>query len=81
MRWSASPPIISSRDDEDAGSSRAGGVYMAFTLLGEAVLLIAFVMLAAGEPGGSLDIRDVVAALPARPGAMRRSRSSSSASG
>jgi formate hydrogenlyase subunit 3/multisubunit Na+/H+ antiporter MnhD subunit len=54
-------------DDEDAGSSRAGGVYLAFTLIGEAVLLIAFVMLAAGEPGGSLDIRAVVAALPASP--------------
>ena len=67
MRWSASPPITSIADDEDAGSSRAGGVYMAFTLLGEAVLLIAFVMLAAGEPSGSLDIRAVVAALPASP--------------
>ncbi len=54
-------------DDEDAGSSRAGGVYLAFTLIGEAVLLIAFVMLAAGEPGGCLDIRAVVAALPASP--------------
>jgi formate hydrogenlyase subunit 3/multisubunit Na+/H+ antiporter MnhD subunit len=54
-------------NDEDAGSSRAAGVYMAFALLGEAVLLIAFVMLAAGEPGGSLDIRAVVAALPASP--------------
>ena len=54
-------------DDEDAGSSRAGGVYLAFTLIGEAVLLIAFVMLAAGEPGGSLDIRAAVAALPASP--------------
>ncbi len=53
--------------DDDAGSSRAGGVYMAFTLLGEAVLLIAFVMLAAGEPGGSLDIGAVVAALPISP--------------
>ncbi len=53
--------------DEDAVSSRAGGVYMAFALLGEAVLLIAFVMLAAGEPSGSLDIGDVVAALPASP--------------
>ena len=40
---------------------------MAFALLGEAVLLIAFVMLAAGEPSGSLQIRDVVAALPASP--------------
>ena len=53
--------------DEDAASKRAGGVYMAFTLLGEAVLLIAFVMLAAGEPSGSLRIQDVVAALPASP--------------
>jgi formate hydrogenlyase subunit 3/multisubunit Na+/H+ antiporter MnhD subunit len=40
---------------------------MAFALLGEAVLLIAFIMLAAGEPGGSVQIRDVVAALPASP--------------
>ena len=40
---------------------------MAFTLIGEAVLLIAYVMLAAGEPGGSLDIGAVVAALPASP--------------
>ena len=54
-------------DDGEAGSTRAGGVYMAFALIGEAVLLIAFVMLAAGEPGGSLDIRAVVAALPASP--------------
>ena len=53
--------------DGDAGSNRAGGVYMAFTLLGEAVLLLAFVMLAAGEPSGSLAIRDVIAALPASP--------------
>jgi formate hydrogenlyase subunit 3/multisubunit Na+/H+ antiporter MnhD subunit len=51
--------------DEDAASRRAGGVYLAFALLGEAVLLLAFVMLAAGEPGGSVQIRDVVAALPA----------------
>jgi formate hydrogenlyase subunit 3/multisubunit Na+/H+ antiporter MnhD subunit len=53
--------------DEDPASRCAGGVYMAFALLGEAVLLIAFVMLAAGEPSGSLQIRDVVAALPASP--------------
>jgi formate hydrogenlyase subunit 3/multisubunit Na+/H+ antiporter MnhD subunit len=53
--------------DEDASSLRAGGVYLAFALLGEAVLLIAFVMLAAGEPNGSLQIRDVVAALPTSP--------------
>jgi formate hydrogenlyase subunit 3/multisubunit Na+/H+ antiporter MnhD subunit len=53
-------------DDGEAGSTRAGGVYMAFALIGEAFLLIAFVMLAAGEPG-SLDIRAVVAALPTSP--------------
>ena len=53
--------------DEDGASRRAGGVYMAFARIGEAVLLLAFVMLAAGEPGGSVQIRDVVAALPASP--------------
>ncbi len=53
--------------DDDSASRRAGGVYMAFALLGEAVLLLAFVMLAAGEPSGSLSIRDVVAALPGSP--------------
>ena len=53
--------------DEDARSRRAGAVYLAFALLGEAVLLIAFVMLAASEPSGSVQIRDVVAALPASP--------------
>jgi formate hydrogenlyase subunit 3/multisubunit Na+/H+ antiporter MnhD subunit len=53
--------------DDARGSSRAGGVYMAFALIGEAVLLLAFVMLAAGEPNGGLDISDVVAALPGSP--------------
>ena len=53
--------------DKEPASRRAGGVYMAFALLGEAVVLIAFVMLAAGEPSGSVQIRDVVAALPSSP--------------
>jgi formate hydrogenlyase subunit 3/multisubunit Na+/H+ antiporter MnhD subunit len=53
--------------DENSASRRAGGVYLAFALLGEAVLLIAFVMLAAGEPNGSVQIRDVITALPASP--------------
>ena len=66
--------------DEEPSSLRAGAVYMAFALLGEAVLLIAFVMLAAGEPNGSVQIRDVVPRSPLRRGAMRRLRSSSSAS-
>jgi formate hydrogenlyase subunit 3/multisubunit Na+/H+ antiporter MnhD subunit len=53
--------------DEEPSSLRAGGVYMAFALLGEAVLLIAFVMLAASEPNGSVQIRDVVTASVASP--------------
>ena len=53
--------------DEEPDSRRAGSVYMAFALLGEAVLLIAFVMLAAGEPSGGVQIRDVVEALPTSP--------------
>jgi formate hydrogenlyase subunit 3/multisubunit Na+/H+ antiporter MnhD subunit len=53
--------------DEEAASCRAGGVYMAFALIGEAVLLIAFVMLAAGEPSGSVQIREVVTASVASP--------------
>ena len=47
--------------------ARAGGVYMAFAVLGEAFLLMGFVLLAAGEPDGSLLIRDAVAALPQSP--------------
>ena len=54
-------------DDDDQAARRAGGVYMAFTVLGEAFLLMGFVLLAAGEPDDSLQIRDVVAALPQSP--------------
>ena len=53
--------------DEEPASRRAGALYMAFALLGEAVILLAFVMLAAGEPSGAMQIRDVVTALPASP--------------
>ena len=53
--------------DGSPSSRRAGGVYMAFTILGEALLLMAFALLAAGEPNGSLRIDDVMAALPASP--------------
>jgi formate hydrogenlyase subunit 3/multisubunit Na+/H+ antiporter MnhD subunit len=48
-------------------SKRAGGVYMAFAIAGEALLLLAFALLAAGEPQGSLRIVDVMAALPTSP--------------
>ena len=53
--------------DASPETQRAGNVYMAFALLGEAFLLFAFGMLAAGEPHGSLRIPDVVAALPGSP--------------
>lgn len=53
--------------DEDAPAWRAGGVYMAFTVLSEALLLLGFVLLAVGEPNGSVQIHDVVAALPNSP--------------
>lgn len=53
--------------NEDIGSRRAGGVYMAFTLLGETLLLMGFVLLAASEPHGSLRIVDVMTALPTSP--------------
>jgi formate hydrogenlyase subunit 3/multisubunit Na+/H+ antiporter MnhD subunit len=50
---------------DDGEHKRAGAIYMAFTILGEALLLLAFAMLAAG--GGSERIADVMAALPASP--------------
>ncbi len=53
--------------DGAPSSTRAGGVYMAFTILGEALLLMAFALLAAGEPNGSLRIGDVMAALLTSP--------------
>jgi len=53
--------------DDDPAAQRAGGVYMAFTLLSEAVLLMGFALLAAGEPNGSLQIHDAVAALAQSP--------------
>jgi formate hydrogenlyase subunit 3/multisubunit Na+/H+ antiporter MnhD subunit len=53
--------------DPSPATARAGRVYMAFAILGEAFLLLAFAMLAAGEPHLSLRIPDVVAALAASP--------------
>jgi formate hydrogenlyase subunit 3/multisubunit Na+/H+ antiporter MnhD subunit len=50
---------------EDAERRRAGAIYMAFTIAGEALLLLAFAMLVAGEPHGSTRIADVMVALPA----------------
>ena len=53
--------------DASPETQRAGRIYMAFAILGEAFLLFAFGALAAGEPHGSLRIPDVVAALPGSP--------------
>jgi formate hydrogenlyase subunit 3/multisubunit Na+/H+ antiporter MnhD subunit len=53
--------------DATPAARRAARVYLVLAVGGEAVLLLAFVMLAAGAPGASLAIADVVAALPASP--------------
>ncbi len=53
--------------DGTPGAWRAGGVYVALAVLGEAFLLMAFVFMAEATPNGSLLIRDAVAALPASP--------------
>jgi formate hydrogenlyase subunit 3/multisubunit Na+/H+ antiporter MnhD subunit len=39
--------------DERAATRRVGAIYMAFAILGEAFLLLAFVMLAAGWQSGA----------------------------
>jgi formate hydrogenlyase subunit 3/multisubunit Na+/H+ antiporter MnhD subunit len=46
---------------------RASGMYLAFALFAETAILMGFVLLAAGTPGGSLLMRDAVAALPTSP--------------
>jgi len=53
--------------DDTAQAWRAGAIYIAFTVLSEAFLLMGFVLLAAGDPLGSTQIRDVMAALPQSP--------------
>jgi len=54
-------------DDDTSDARRAGAVYMAYTVLGETLLLMAFALLAAATPGGALTIRDVLAALAGSP--------------
>jgi formate hydrogenlyase subunit 3/multisubunit Na+/H+ antiporter MnhD subunit len=53
--------------DGTPGSQRAGIIYVALAILGEAFLLMAFVFMAQATPNGSLLIRDAVAALPVSP--------------
>ncbi|MFO1115948.1 MAG: proton-conducting transporter membrane subunit [Beijerinckiaceae bacterium] len=52
----------------DGGSRRAGAIYMAFAILGEALLLLAFAALAAGAAGASSDIASGVRTLVNAPG-------------
>jgi formate hydrogenlyase subunit 3/multisubunit Na+/H+ antiporter MnhD subunit len=52
---------------DDSERKRAGAIYMAFTILGEALLLLAFAMLMASEPHGAARIVDVMDALAASP--------------
>ena len=53
----------------DAGQStrRAGSIYMGFALLGEGVLLLAFVMLVSAAQGRSVRIADLVTAMSTAP--------------
>jgi len=53
--------------EQSAEARRAAGIYVAFALLGEAFLLMGFVLLASQSPDGSLLIRDAVAALAVSP--------------
>jgi multicomponent Na+:H+ antiporter subunit A len=53
--------------DGTPSAKRAGAVYISLAVLGEALLLMGFVLLAAASPNGSLLIRDAVAALSTSP--------------
>jgi multicomponent Na+:H+ antiporter subunit A len=53
--------------DGTADGRRAGTVYVALAILGEALLLMAFVFMAEGIGPGDFLIRDAVAGLPASP--------------
>lgn len=46
---------------------RSGGMYIAFALVGESVLLLGLVLLGSGVPGEGLLMRDAAAALPGLP--------------
>lgn len=53
--------------EQSAPAHRAGTIYVALALAGEAILLMALVMLAAGHPEANPQIRSVVAGLSASP--------------
>jgi formate hydrogenlyase subunit 3/multisubunit Na+/H+ antiporter MnhD subunit len=53
--------------DDTPAARRAGAVYVSLAVLGEALLLMGFVLLAAASPNGSLLIRDAAGALSTSP--------------
>jgi multicomponent Na+:H+ antiporter subunit A len=53
--------------DQTPRAWRAGAIYLLLALLAESLLLVAFILLAAGIPGDSLAIRDAAAALETSP--------------
>lgn len=53
--------------DDTPATWRAGGIYVTLAVLGETLLLMGFVLLAAATPGDRHLIADAVAALPASP--------------
>ncbi|MFZ0067616.1 MAG: proton-conducting transporter membrane subunit [Pseudolabrys sp.] len=53
--------------DRTAEAKRAAAIYVGLAVLGEALLLMAFVLIAAGVPSGSLLIADAVASLATSP--------------
>lgn len=53
--------------DGTPAARRAAAIYLVLTILGEGFLLVGFVLLAAADPGTTLHIETLVAALPAAP--------------
>lgn len=53
--------------DDTPEARRAGSIYLSLTILGEALLIAAFVMLASGAQDANPLIRDAVATLPGSP--------------
>jgi multicomponent Na+:H+ antiporter subunit A len=53
--------------DQTPRAWRAGAIYLLLALLAESLLLVAFVLLAAGIPGDSLAVRDAAAVLESSP--------------
>jgi formate hydrogenlyase subunit 3/multisubunit Na+/H+ antiporter MnhD subunit len=53
--------------DGTGPARRAGGIYLAYAIVGETLLLMGFWLLAYATPDGSLSVQDALAALPGSP--------------